>query len=743
MIDDFKFQNSDFENQGITELSDRPIDDGMTPEGLKARFDNIPKIVMALGKINQFFDWLKGEGASDIGATPVREGGSDKVQGILAEISSAADNHADDKNNPHDVTAAQVGLGNLTNDRQATKVEFDAHTADVSNPHSVTKGQVGLGNVNNTADMDKPISTATLASLGTKVDKATGKSLIPDTLIAKLEAIQAGAEVNVQSDWTQGDTSHDGYVKNKPTLGTAAALNTGTTAGTIPLIGAGNKIPLEIIPASAITDVQAFETIAARDAWTTAETGDIAIVTETSKSYVKSGATWLELKTPADLVTSVAGRTGNVVLTSADVAGVLTAVDILNVLNSTATNKALSAAQGKALNDSIVATAGNLNNLIGEYGIFAGATNAALGERVISDTVKEVRYFTDKFQYTTDGATWKDLTGPKGDAGRGYNPRGAWVSGGAYTYDDFTIDVVSYDGTSYYAKTTHSGVTTEPNIDAVNWGVLAQSGSLATGGTVLMTDYEKPSSSGSVSQLDTVNQAVGKLEKRMDESMYLGVFPTSGTGSAYTVNVPGLTELKNGMSITIIPHVVSTSRSATLNINGLGSKGITRRASGNSGASLAGASANWLSANYPITLVYNSSANAWTAESLTKPDATDLNGIVTIANGGLGADNAAGGRNNLGAAAKPVTADVTLLAANWTGSAAPYTYTLTLSGVTAPGTNESKQDWTFAIDPDDADVDELRAADIIDGGQAVDTVILKARGTKPTRDIPVRVTVQR
>ena len=40
------------------------------------------------------------------------------------------DAHKNDKKNPHGVSAEQVGLGNLTNQKQATKVEFDAHYED-------------------------------------------------------------------------------------------------------------------------------------------------------------------------------------------------------------------------------------------------------------------------------------------------------------------------------------------------------------------------------------------------------------------------------------------------------------------------------------------------------------------------------------------------------------------------------------------------------------------------------------
>ena len=38
------------------------------------------------------------------------------------------------------------------------------HTANTSNPHNVTKAQVGLGNCNNTADVDKAVKSATSAS---------------------------------------------------------------------------------------------------------------------------------------------------------------------------------------------------------------------------------------------------------------------------------------------------------------------------------------------------------------------------------------------------------------------------------------------------------------------------------------------------------------------------------------------------------------------------------------------------
>ena len=52
----------------------------------------------------------------------------------------------------------------------ATKTELTAHTGNTSNPHGVTAAQVGLGNVDNTSDADKPISIATQATLDLKQD---------------------------------------------------------------------------------------------------------------------------------------------------------------------------------------------------------------------------------------------------------------------------------------------------------------------------------------------------------------------------------------------------------------------------------------------------------------------------------------------------------------------------------------------------------------------------------------------
>lgn len=61
---------------------------------------------------------------------------------------------------------------------------IDNHIDDKNNPHEVTKDQVGLGNVDNTSDLNKPISTATQTALDGKQASLTQ---------TQLDAVNSGA----------------------------------------------------------------------------------------------------------------------------------------------------------------------------------------------------------------------------------------------------------------------------------------------------------------------------------------------------------------------------------------------------------------------------------------------------------------------------------------------------------------------------------------------------------------------
>ena len=94
---------------------------------------------------------------------------------------------------------------------------LSTHISDTSNPHSVTRAQVGLGNVDNTADLDKPISTATQTALDGK--QAT---------ISDLETIRSGAALGTTAVQpgdlaTVATTGDYGDLTNKPTIPSQAS----------------------------------------------------------------------------------------------------------------------------------------------------------------------------------------------------------------------------------------------------------------------------------------------------------------------------------------------------------------------------------------------------------------------------------------------------------------------------------------------------------------------------------------
>lgn len=65
----------------------------------------------------------------------------------------------------------------ITSDIDAVQTNLETHINNKTNPHEVTKAQVGLGNVDNTSDANKPISTATQTALNSKFSATDGNAL--------------------------------------------------------------------------------------------------------------------------------------------------------------------------------------------------------------------------------------------------------------------------------------------------------------------------------------------------------------------------------------------------------------------------------------------------------------------------------------------------------------------------------------------------------------------------------------
>ena len=101
----------------------------------------------------------------------------------------------------------------LISDEAATRAQadttvnakVDSHIGNKSNPHEVTKAQVGLGNVNNTSDADKPVSTAQA------------------TAIADAKAAGTNAQTNLTTHMQNMSNPH-GVTRDQLGLGTTAEI---------------------------------------------------------------------------------------------------------------------------------------------------------------------------------------------------------------------------------------------------------------------------------------------------------------------------------------------------------------------------------------------------------------------------------------------------------------------------------------------------------------------------------------
>lgn len=189
----------------------------------------VNKSTVGLGNVNNTSDNEKP--VSSAQASAIADA---KQAGTTAQAN--LDAHIGNKENPHEVTKAQVGLSDVDNTSdenkpvstlQATAIadakkagtdaqtNLTAHINDKENPHEVSKAQVGLGNVNNTSDANKPISIATQTALNGKLDKT--------------------AVVDVTAEATKGQAAdaksvYDAIQAAKPDIVTPSAESTDTQA---------------------------------------------------------------------------------------------------------------------------------------------------------------------------------------------------------------------------------------------------------------------------------------------------------------------------------------------------------------------------------------------------------------------------------------------------------------------------------------------------------------------------------
>jgi hypothetical protein len=144
-----------------------------------------------------------------------------------------------------------------------------SHIGNTNNPHVVTADQVGLGNVDNTADIDKPISTDQQTALNAKANSSHTHP------ISDVTSLQASLDAKQNS---LGFTPENAANKNQ--LDGYAGLDS------------SGKVPASLLPGY-VDDVLEYSELATFPV--TGETGKMYIAIDTGKSYRWTGSVYVEI----------------------------------------------------------------------------------------------------------------------------------------------------------------------------------------------------------------------------------------------------------------------------------------------------------------------------------------------------------------------------------------------------------------------------------------------------------------
>jgi len=181
------------------------------------------------------------------------------------------------------------------------ETKIAAHSNLKNNPHAVTKAQVGLGNVDNTSDIAKPVSTAQQAALVLKLDKTANA--------ASATKLQTSRTISLTGGVT-GSVNFDGSAN----VSIATTITGLGVANGIATLDSSGQVPSTQLP-SYVDDVLEYVNVAAFP--TPGESGKIYVETTGNTTYRWSGSGYTKITSGE--VSSVAGKTGVVTLTKADV----------------------------------------------------------------------------------------------------------------------------------------------------------------------------------------------------------------------------------------------------------------------------------------------------------------------------------------------------------------------------------------------------------------------------------------
>ena len=187
-------------------------------------------------------------------------------------------------------------------------------------------------------------------------------------------------------------------------IGAIPTSQKGVANGVATLDGSG-LIPSNQLP-SYVDDVEEYSSLSAFPA--TGEIGKIYVATDTNKSYRWSGSTYVELSAYALATQAAAGLMSAADKTKLDgIATGATANVVSDSLSDTSTTNALSAAKGKALNDSVTALNTQITTIDGKLDyMFNPSVDGGITDATMDNLTTPGKCIIAYFNHATLGQGW-------------------------------------------------------------------------------------------------------------------------------------------------------------------------------------------------------------------------------------------------------------------------------------------------------------------------------------------------
>lgn len=228
-------------------------------------------------------------------------------------------------------------------------------------------------------------------------------------------------------------------------------------------------------------------------------------------------------------------------------------------------------------------------------------------------------------------------------------------------------------------------------------------------------------------------------------SSYLGItklYTETGSATDGTMTQNAITTALNGKSPTSHTHNYAGSSSAGGNANAAVKLANARKIGSASFDGTADITLSQMGLNVPVEITkadYLAKKKAGTLNANTYYNVIDEYDSANVINDSSVTANSAfsSTKSEKTYAKKSTLVNTTLTASKWTGSSAPYSYVLSVSGVTSSNIVEID----YASNASSQAIEAYQNAMLADGGQTTNQITIKAT-EKPTVDIPITIVIR-